>query len=75
MAKTLSKAQLSAKSKLSPVSEMQLSLPSDMAFKDIVKVLEKTLTIPELPGIKGCRPCLSGMDRLVIEDVLIRGLR
>ena len=51
---------------------MRLALTSDMPFEKIVDVLKQTLTIPELPGIKGCRPCLSGLDRFVIEDIAAR---
>jgi hypothetical protein len=65
----------SIKSKKIGISEMRLALAPDTSFKDIVAVLEKTLTIPELPGIRGCRPCLSGLDRFVIEDLVMRGIR
>jgi len=58
-----------------PVAELHLALASNTSFDDIVKVLRQTLTIPELPGFRGCRPCLSGLDRFLIEDVVIRGMR
>lgn len=57
------------------ITEIRLSLKQDMAFDDIVAALKVTLTIPELPGFKGCRPCLSGLDRLVIDDIVMRGMR
>jgi hypothetical protein len=57
------------------VREIRLALSSDMPFDKIVDVLKQTLTIPELPGLKGCRPCLSGLDRFVIEDIVSGGLR
>ena len=52
------------------VRQIGLALSSDMPFDKIVDVLKQTLTIPELPGLKGCRPCLSGLDRFVIEDIV-----
>ncbi|WP_169804767.1 hypothetical protein [Hydrogenophaga taeniospiralis] len=56
--------------KVPQVRELRVALPSDMPFDKIVDVLKQTLTIPELPGIKGCRPCLSGLDRFVFEDIV-----
>ncbi|HRQ64149.1 MAG TPA: hypothetical protein PKZ76_04670 [Xanthomonadaceae bacterium] len=57
------------------VSEVRIAVKKDMKFDDLVAVLKQTLTIPELPGIRGCRPCLSGLDRFIIEDIVQRGLR
>lgn len=57
------------------VSEMRLSLAADTSFDDIVATLKQTLTVPELPGLRGCRPCLSGLDRFVIEDIVMKGMR
>ncbi len=57
------------------ISEFRLSLHPDTKFDDIVAALKQTLTIPELPGLRGCRPCLSGLDRFVIEDIAMRGMR
>jgi hypothetical protein len=56
--------------KTTQVREVRLALSNDMPFDKIVDVLKQTLTIPELPGLKGCRPCLSGLDRFVIEDIV-----
>ena len=58
-----------------PVSELHLALASNTSFDTLVKVLRQTLTIPELPGFKGCRPCLSGLDRFLVEDIVIRNMR
>ncbi|MFK7888565.1 MAG: hypothetical protein AB8G16_17020 [Gammaproteobacteria bacterium] len=55
--------------------ELRISLKADTKFENIVRYLEKTLTIPEIPGINGCDPCLSGLDRLVLEDSVINQLR
>jgi len=57
------------------VREYKVALTSDTRFEDIVKVLEKTLTIPELPGVRGCAPCLSGLDRFVIQSDLLATFR
>ncbi len=57
------------------ISEVRLSLQSDMPFEKIVTILKETLTVPELPGIRGCRPCLSGLDRFIIEDIAMREIR
>ena len=47
---------------------LEIALSPETEFADIVKYLEVTLTIPEIPGVRGCQPCLSGLDRLVIES-------
>jgi hypothetical protein len=57
------------------ITEVRLALKQDMPFDDIVAALKVSLTIPELPGFRGCRPCLSGLDRFVIEDIVMRGMR
>lgn len=57
------------------VTEMHVALTSSTSFDDLVAALKVTLTVPELPGFKGCRPCLSGLDRFIIEDIAMRGMR
>jgi hypothetical protein len=57
------------------VTEMHVALASSASFEDLVAALKVTLTVPELPGFKGCRPCLSGLDRFIIEDIAARGIR
>lgn len=57
------------------LTEVRLSVAPDMPFDDLVTLLKQTFTVPDLPGIKGCRPCLSGLDRFVIEDIAIKGNR
>jgi hypothetical protein len=57
------------------VTELHLALSSDSSFEDIVAVLKQTLTVPELPGLRGCRPCLSGLDRFIVEDIAMQGIR
>jgi len=57
------------------VSVLKVSVQPNMSFDQLVAVLKTTLTIPELPGVKGCRPCLSGLDRFIFEDIAMRGMR
>ncbi|HVG06997.1 MAG TPA: hypothetical protein VNM67_04775 [Thermoanaerobaculia bacterium] len=52
------------------VRELRLALDSRTDFKEVVGILERVLTIKDLPGIKGCAPCLSGLEKLVIEDLM-----
>jgi hypothetical protein len=52
------------------VRELRLAVDSRTDFKDVVNILEKVLTIKDLPGIRGCAPCLSGLEKLVIEDLV-----
>ncbi len=47
---------------------------SNSSFEDIVAILKQTLTVPELPGFKGCRRCLSGLERLIVEDIAMQGI-
>jgi len=61
--------------KAAAISEVRLSVNSSMPFEDLVALLKTTLTVPELPNFKGCRPCLSGLDRFVIEDIAMKGMR
>jgi hypothetical protein len=53
------------------VAEIQLTV-GDVGFDQIVEILRKVWVVPELPGIKGCDPCRSGLDRFVIEDPAFR---
>jgi hypothetical protein len=55
------------------VREMVLAI-DDVGFDEIVKILREVWTVPQLPGIRGCEPCRSGLDRLVIIDPAIRQL-
>ena len=61
--------------KAAAVGEVRLLVSPNMPFDDLVAMLKVTLTVPELPNFKGCRPCLSGLDRFVIEDITMRGMR
>lgn len=64
-----------AKLRKAAVTELRLAIAPDTPFDEIVSILKQTLTVPELPGLKGCRPCLSGLDRFIIEDIVQRGMR
>ncbi|MES1244699.1 MAG: hypothetical protein ABUT39_24035 [Acidobacteriota bacterium] len=57
------------------VKQVVIALNDTTNFKDLVHALERVLTVPELPGIKGCSPCLSGLDRLVIENPVLPAIR
>jgi hypothetical protein len=57
------------------VKHVTIALNETTNFKDIVSVLERVLTVPELPGIKGCAPCLSGLDRIIIENPALSAIR
>lgn len=64
------------RAKLSPsYGEIHLRLSPDTKFEDIVRTLQETLTLPKLPGFRGCQPCLSGLDRFVIENPALRQIR
>ena len=54
--------------------EIRIALASDTDFDTIVKYLRKTLVVPQVPGITGCDPCRSGIDRIVIEDPLFNAV-
>jgi hypothetical protein len=47
--------------------EIRIALEPKMDFKNIVALLEDALTV-RLP--KGCAPCLSGLDRIVIDSTI-----
>jgi hypothetical protein len=49
-------------------SQLHYRIAADTPFDDIVKHLERALTIPDIGRFKGCAPCLSGLDRFVLED-------
>jgi hypothetical protein len=53
------------------VREIKLALEPDMPFDRVVEVLKDALTL-RLP--KGCAPCLSGLDRLVVNNVIFEAI-
>jgi hypothetical protein len=56
------------------VKDVHATLP-DVDLEEIVTFLRtKTWVAPKGPGIRGCDPCRSGLDRLVIEDPAFRGV-
>jgi hypothetical protein len=55
--------------------EVVIALRPDSSFESIVKSLESILTLPEVEGFGGCRPCLSGLDRLVVQTNILRRIR
>jgi len=64
-----------ARKKAGPgVRQITVALP-DASFDEIVEILRKVWVVPELPGIRGCDPCRSGLDRFVIEDPALGFMR
>ena len=57
------------------VTQMHPGLTSTTSFDGIVAVPKQALTVSKLRGFEGCRPCLSGLDRPIIEDIAMRGIR
>jgi hypothetical protein len=64
-----------SRKKSAVLSEVRLSVHPQMPFEELVAALKVALTVPELPGFKGCRPCLSGLDRFILEDIAMKGMR
>ena len=50
---------------------LAIALDPDASFDQIVEYLKEALVVPELPGVRGCRPCLSGLERLVVESRIL----
>jgi hypothetical protein len=55
--------------------EIVFTIHPEADFREITNSLEKLLTIPEFPGFKGCQPCLSGLDRIVIANPAFNRIR
>jgi hypothetical protein len=55
--------------------QLHLALEPTASFEEIVKTIEVSLTLPELPGFRGCAPCFSGLDRLVVNSTLLGRIR
>ncbi len=53
------------------VREMRIAV-GNVGFEDLVKILRDVWRVP---GIGGCDPCRSGLDRFIIEDIAQRGGR
>ncbi len=54
---------------------LSIALEPNTDFKTIVRYLEKTLVVPKIPGVGGCDPCLSGLDRIVIDSTILPQVR
>jgi hypothetical protein len=59
--------QAELKRERAQVREITLAV-GELEFDEIVEILRQVWTVPELPGVKGCNPCKSGLDRFVITD-------
>ena len=64
-----------AQKKSPRIRNLTIAVAPDTSFKDLVSILEKTLVVPELPGVRGCAPCLSGLDKFVLEDLSLPAIR
>lgn len=51
--------------------EIKFAVAPNADFDSIVRALKATLVVPELPGVRGCAPCLSGLDRLVLQSAIL----
>ena len=51
--------------------EIRVAVSPQTNFRALVKALEQTLVVPKIPGVRGCNPCLSGLDRFVIESSIL----
>lgn len=55
--------------------ELTFAVSSTTSFESLVVIMKEVLTLPELPGIKGCRPCLSGLDRFAFVSKVLEQTR
>jgi len=60
-----------ATSRRAAVREVRVAV-GNVGFEEIVKILRDVWKVPKGPGIGGCDPCRSGLDRFVIEDIAQR---
>ena len=56
------------------IRQVNLQIAADTSFKDLIKQLEIVLTLPKDIAPRGCAPCLSGLDRFVLESKVLPGL-
>ena len=53
------------------LTELNLTISSKTPFKEVVKQLEIALTLPKGLAPRGCDPCLSGLDRFVLDSRIL----
>jgi hypothetical protein len=63
------------KSAMTGTREIRVAVAPQTDFGALVKALEKVLVVPRMPGVRGCNPCLSGLDRFVIENSMFQQMR
>jgi len=62
--------------KLRSPKELVITAKPNIKFEALVRELERALTIPRGKlGLRGCAPCNSGIDRVVIENPAFRSMR
>jgi hypothetical protein len=52
--------------------ELSFVIEPDTRFEDMIGILKEALTVPHLPGVKGCAPCFSGLDRFVLMSRVLQ---
>jgi len=57
-----------ARSARSAIREVHVSIGGNTKFDDLVKQLREALVVPRVRGIGGCDPCLSGLDKFVVNN-------
>lgn len=58
------------------VRELVVTVTPKTEFQRLVAVLEKQLTLdPDIFGPRGCSPCFSGIERVVLDSRIFERLR
>lgn len=57
------------------MKEIKFAVAPNASFEQLVSIMKDVLTMPELPGFKGCRPCLSGLDRFAFVSRVLEQAR
>jgi len=53
------------------IREVKLAVNPNTEFEKLVEILRETLVVPEIPGVRGCAPCLSGLERFVLQSEIL----
>ena len=64
-------AEAASKREALGYKEVVIQVRPNTEFAELVKHLELVLTLPELPDFPGCSPCLSGLDRFVLQSRIL----
>lgn len=55
--------------------ELKIAVNPDTDFQQIVDILRESWVVPKQPGVGGCQPCMSGLDRLVVQNGRLETVR